>query len=678
MTATPLRVLFLTLVATLAAHGAASAQTLTVQQRLTGPNRSLAGFSVDLDGDTLVVGGPGVQQYADTRPGVVLVYRRSGTRWILQQTLGAGDGRDGDGFGHDVAISGTTIVVGAPFGGGSFPQNVHGAVYVFEWNGTAWAQRAKLTASDAATADLFGQDVGIDGNLIVVGAVGANRVADRNGNNLRIGAAYLFERSGERWTEYVLPAPEDRHTFGSSAAVSGNTVCVGMIGYQVTSAFVYDRNALRARLVAPDRSGSDNFGAECAVDGDTIVVGADFADAPAVQQGAAYVFTRSGDAWPFVQKLTSSPGARGDFFGRSLALLGDILVIGAPNNNVPGAAFVYTRSGGLFVLRQRLQPNNGTGGGDLAGADVAVDGGAVVLGVSRLNETVVYGLGTSGPGLPPGQPRSFQAQSSGSTLSLSWAHPSGGGVPTGYVLRARTTGGALIATAPVGYTTSFSAAVANGVYVLTVQATNAAGSGPESDARTVTVPSGATAPPGIPTNLQVTGTGDSATFTWSAATTGGPASGYLLVAGTTPGFAMPLATLTMPATPTSVTVSSIPPGRYYVRVLAQNSGGMSGPSNEVSLTVGSVGVPAAPVLELPVVAGSTVTLSWRAGAGPAPTAYVIGAAMSPGGALFTTAQVSGTSLTVPGVPAGTYYLRVVAATSAGTSPPSNEVTVVVR
>lgn len=677
MTATPLRVVFLTVIATWIAHGAVSAQPLVLQQRLPGPARSLAGFSVDLDGDTLVVGA--IQEVrTETPPGVVFVYRRSGSTWTLQQTLTASDSGLNDAFGHDVAISGTTIVVGAPFAGGAYVPGPQGAAYVFEWNGTSWVQRAKLVPSDAAPANLFGQDVAIDGNLIVVGAVGANRVADRNGNNLRIGGAYLFERSGERWTEYVLPPPEDRNAFGASVAVSGNTVCVGMIGYQVTSAFIYDRNALRARLVAPDRSDSDNFGAQCVVDGDTLVVGADFANAPAIHQGAAYVFTRSGDAWPFVQKLTSSPGARGDVFGRSLALLGDTLVVGAPNNDLPGAAFVYTRSGGQFVLLQRLQPNNGVGGGDRAGSDVAVDPRTVVLGVSRLSETVVYGLRTSGPGLPPGQPRSFQAQSSGHTLSLSWAHPSGGGVPTGYVLRARTTGGALIATAPVGYTTSFSAAVPNGVYVLTVQATNTAGSGPESDPRTVTVPSGAAAPPGTPTNLRVTSSGDSATFTWTAATTGGTASGYLLVAGTTPGFGMPLATLTLAAMPTSVTVSGIPPGRYYVRLLAQNSAGMSGPSNEVSLTVGGVGVPATPVLDPPVIAGSTVTLSWRAGAGPAPTAYVIGAAASPGAAPFTTAQVNGTSLTVPGVPAGTYYLRVVAVTSAGTSPPSNEVTVVVR
>ena len=89
-------------------------------------------------------------------------------------------------------------------------------------------------------------------------------------------------------------------------------------------------------------------------------------------------------------------------------------------------------------------------------------------------------------------------------------------------------------------------------------------------------------------------------------------------------------------------------------------------------------LPTAPTLNAPVVSGSTVSFSWTPGlGGGAPTSYVLLASVTPGGPVIASLPVSGTSIGVPNVPSGTYYVRVSGVNSVGTGAPSNSVTVVV-
>jgi hypothetical protein len=114
-----------------------------------------------------------------------------------------------------------------------------------------------------------------------------------------------------------------------------------------------------------------------------------------------------------------------------------------------------------------------------------------------------------------------------------------------------------------------------------------------------------------------------------------------------------------------------------VRVLATNAGGTSAPTNEVQVVVAGPMAPGAPTLNAPVVVGNTVNLSWSAGAGGAPTSYTLFAAVTPGGAPILSVPLTGNAIGFAGVPSGTYYLALVATNAVGTSPPSNQVTVVV-
>src|SRR6266542_4492792 len=172
------------------------------------------GFSVAISGETVVVGAPG-----DDSRGSAYVFARNGGVWSQQQKLLASDAAAGDAFGESVAISGETVVVGSGGGG------VGGSAYVFARSSGVWSQQQKLRASDAAVADSFGASVAISGETVVVGAIGDDGAAGRDQ-----GSAYVFARSGGVWSQQQKLEASDAalgDQFGFSVAVSGGTVVVG-------------------------------------------------------------------------------------------------------------------------------------------------------------------------------------------------------------------------------------------------------------------------------------------------------------------------------------------------------------------------------------------------------------------------------------------------------------------
>lgn len=277
---------------------------------------------------------------------------------------------------------------------------------------------------------------------------------------------------------------------------------------------------------------------------------------------------------------------------------------------------------------------------------------------------------------PPGAPTSLRASVAGNTLALNWGAPASGAPPTGYTLVGRiAAGGPVIGTLPVGGGPSFNLPLPDGTYVLTLTATNASGTGPESASVTVTVPQ-AVAAPGAPATLTASVSGSTASFAWAPPSSGGAVSSYLLVAGLTPSFSVPFTTVPLGAA-TSFSVPGVPPGTYYVRVHAQNAGGTSPASNEVSVTVAGAAPPGVPTLNQPTVNGSTVTLTWTPGGGGSPTSYTLTASATPGGASIVTVPLTSTSASFANVPSGIYYLRLSASNAVGTSAATPEVALVV-
>jgi len=168
--------------------------------------------------------------------------------------------------------------------------------------------------------------------------------------------------------------------FGVSVSVSGDTALIGAAGNN-GAAYVFVRSgdawSQQQTLTGAGGTAYDNFGVSASVDGDTAAVGA---SGSAVTQGAAYVFVRGGGVWSQQQKLTASDGEAGDAFGSALSVSGDTAVIGAPGKNGSrGAAYVFVRSGTTWTQQQELTASDGTAG-DAFGSALSVSGDTVVIG----------------------------------------------------------------------------------------------------------------------------------------------------------------------------------------------------------------------------------------------------------------------------------------------------------
>jgi hypothetical protein len=335
------------------------------------------GWSVAISGYTAVVGARTADVGGAYNQGAAYVFTRSGGTWTERQKLTASDGATFDEFGSSVAIDGDTIVVGAREADVGGSQN-QGAAYVFTRSGTTWTEQRKLTALDGGASEGFGRSVAISGGTVVVGTRSA---------------AYVFTPSG---TQQKL-TNQGSVNFGFSVAIEGDTIVVGApwtsVGGNVRrgAAYVFVRSGEtwteRQQLTASDGAAEDNFGYSVAISGDTIVIGAHGADVGGKQnQGAAYVFTWGWGSWTERQKFTASDGADRDSFGGSVAISGDTVVVGAMYvyigaNYYQGAAYVFARSGETWTEQGKLTAWDGAAN-DHFGNSVAIDGGTVVVGAT--------------------------------------------------------------------------------------------------------------------------------------------------------------------------------------------------------------------------------------------------------------------------------------------------------
>jgi hypothetical protein len=303
------------------------------------------GNAVALDGDTLVVGAHAHHELG-RKAGAAYVFRfRRGT-WRQEARLAVpGSLR----FGHAVAVSGDRIVVGAP---GDLVGNLPaGAAYVFHRQGSSWRQEARLTARDAEARDLFGAAVAVSGDLVAVGAP-----ADDDQGSMT-GAAYVFRHQGGSWRQEAKLLAEDAAAlgeFGKAIALDGETVVAGAegagdVGKFAGAAYVFGRQGSgwrqEAKLLAADRKPADRFGNAVAVHRDTITVGAHFADVAGEGSGTAYVFRRADGQWREATKLVPAGGTAGEEFGNAVAIHGGTVAIGAlrggPGGTAAGSVSVF-------------------------------------------------------------------------------------------------------------------------------------------------------------------------------------------------------------------------------------------------------------------------------------------------------------------------------------------------
>jgi hypothetical protein len=290
----------------------------------------------------------------------------------------AGDPWAGNEFGWSVSISGSTAVVGAPYA-----QSYTGAAYVYTKVGSAWSQVAELSASDGAVGDEFGFSVSISGTTIAVGAPH---------HYYGLGSAYVFSDAGGTWTQAAeLPDTEATGSglikYGYSVVTSGTEVMVGADGYDGNLGAVYvfgDSTGTWTqvqKLLAPDGTGSDEFGWSMAVSGSTLLVSA----VRHAANGAVYVFTASGGVWAEVTELKAGDGAPDDYFGDKVAISGSRIVAGAPGHNLEqGAAYVFTGSGATWTQTGEMTASDGQHN-DCFGWAVGISGTTILVGAEQTN-----------------------------------------------------------------------------------------------------------------------------------------------------------------------------------------------------------------------------------------------------------------------------------------------------
>jgi FG-GAP repeat len=264
-------------------------------------------------------------------------------------------------YGFSAAISGDTAIVGLP---SNTPQNVRsGAALIYVRSGATWSQQAQLLASDPAADARFGSAVAITGDTAFVGA--SNRAA----GGFDTGVVYVFTRSSGVWTQSARLRPaDDAVQFGTSMAVSGNTLLVGSFG---SGGYVYTGSGAswtqQARLntsdVNPGNNGSRG-GLEVSISGDTAVLGN---GSESSLTGGAFVFIRTGGSWTRQAILLAPEANSVARFGLAVAVSGDSVLVGAPNdrpNGVigAGAVYPYTRRGGVWTQGSRLLAPNLIGG----------------------------------------------------------------------------------------------------------------------------------------------------------------------------------------------------------------------------------------------------------------------------------------------------------------------------
>lgn len=407
--------------------GSAFEQQAYIKASDAGPLQYF-GVSIAISGETLAVGSFSEAVYIFERDGAGM--------WSQQDRLTVSSSDPGDSLGHDfsIALEGNTLVVGAA-GEDSAATGVNGldtdnsannagAAYVFVRDETGqWSQQAYLKASNTEANDQFGRGVAISGDTIAVSAMGEDGGAagingDESSNLAPLsGAIYVFTRDGTgTWSQqaYIKASNPEAGDRIHRVALDGNTLVVGAAWEDSASTgvdgaqddngaedsgavYIFRRSGVtwsqEAYIKASDTSSGSLFGQSVSVDGASLAVGAGRASG-----GKVYVFGREDTgSWSQTALLEAAYSDPGDYFGYSVALSGEVLAVGAVEEdsasigingnqldnsaNRAGAAYVFDRNApGNWSQNAYLKAsNNGVGTGEQFGHYVAISGNTVVV-----------------------------------------------------------------------------------------------------------------------------------------------------------------------------------------------------------------------------------------------------------------------------------------------------------
>ena len=361
--------------------------------KLVGTDISKAGTSVSVsaDGNTAIVGGP----YENYGVGAAWIYTRSQNTWSQQGSKLVGSGGNYSGQGSSVAISadGNTAIVGG-YHDGVNGATYQGAAWVWIRSGNTWSQQGnKLVGTGGSSNAEQGTSVALsaDGNTAIVGGP-----LDQD---LQVGAAWVFTRSGTTWSQQgnKLVGSGNMGTArqGTSVALSadGNTAMVGG-SYDnglTGAAWIFTRSGTTWTQAGSKLVGTigvygtayQGWSVSLSANGNTAIMGGPFNQG---EEGAAWVFTRSGSTWYEQAKLTCNGGSYSHFGSAvSLSADGNTVIVGGSDDtydNYVGAVWVFTRSGAAWTQHGNKLKGTGNSGASKQGSSVSLsaDGRTVMVG----------------------------------------------------------------------------------------------------------------------------------------------------------------------------------------------------------------------------------------------------------------------------------------------------------
>ena len=378
------------------------------------------GWSVSISENKVIIGAQ-LADNSEVNSGSSYIFSFNGSSWLEEAKLTATDAGLSNRFGWSVSISGDSALVGAV---GKDDNGVSsGAAYYYNYNGTSWIEQAKLLASDNESDDQLGYSVSISNNNKIIGA----RLDDDNGTNS--GAAYFFKTAditpptitltgnnpqiiglGATYTELGATANDDTDgDISNNIVIDDSNVNTNVVGnytvtYNVSDAagnnaieVVRDVNVINMKnetlKIFPSSgfttNGGDEFGNSVSIDGDYAVIGDHLNDGNGIDKGAVFIFKKSGNNWIQETKLTANDGEDFDYFGRSVFIKGNYVIVGADGGNInntnTGLAYVFKRSGNTWTQQTKLIPPDG-GGDDLFGFSVSISENYAVIGSTQNND----------------------------------------------------------------------------------------------------------------------------------------------------------------------------------------------------------------------------------------------------------------------------------------------------
>lgn len=345
------------------------------------------GFAVAVSGDTAVVAAPGTKHKAGVAYVLQFVHIRIGGQvvrsgWTLEATLPDPRGASDDEYAWAVAVySGKPVSYIAI--GGNDNNGKRDIVYIYDGAGKIWHLQAEIDDPGTTYVDMFGDALAISSTTLVVGASCVDFDSGAADIYQRVGSRWVLEAS------ISDPLDRQYDSFGQTAAISGGNVLIGAIGQVYMYTVTPQRKwRLTATLQNPGNP-ADNYGNSVAISGATAIVGAPgpVAGAGSLQPGVAYMYKESGTKWSLTGKLGAPRSAQGHEYGYAVAMTATNIIVSMPLYGAKtdcGTAFAYKLSRGKWILLEQLKDPKCVAGANF-GYSAELSGTIVIIGAPGLN-----------------------------------------------------------------------------------------------------------------------------------------------------------------------------------------------------------------------------------------------------------------------------------------------------